>query len=103
MARLLVVARNRNFPALSGGAPLFDATLNVWVITPSTPTVDAGAAADLRHTHDETHTLGFSTPKPRPVVSAETTGRLHAVVEALKMAVGLTVFGLIAGVLLVMA
>jgi hypothetical protein len=117
MTRLIVVARNDQFPSLnhslpprgpslqtrgnlaspSGGAPLFDATDDRWIVPPSTMSVDAGAAADLRHTQ-AAHKRPSSCPLP------DDDGRpLHPVLEALTVALGLTLFGLIAGVFLLLA
>lgn len=140
MTRLLIVARNDQFPALSDGAltshgcllpvgtrpalspsklpggpypflpprmrgnsaspsgeaPLFDATAEQWIVPPSGMTPDAGAAAELRHTQ-AAHTRSSAIPlkaDERP---------LHPIVECLTVALGLTVFGLIAAALLVLA
>ena len=83
----------------SGQAPLFDATAERWIVPPSTVTVDAGAAADLQHS-DETW---FPT-LPSPAAGPSVAGRFWAEVgEFLTVALGLTVFGVIAGVFLVLA
>jgi hypothetical protein len=120
MTRLIVVARNDQFPTLNhslpprdpspatrgnlapspprfgDGAFVFDAIAGRWIVPPSTMSVDAGAAADLRHTQ-AAHTRSPVTP----LLAGERTP--HPVVEALTVALGLTVFGLIAGVLMVLA
>jgi hypothetical protein len=120
MTRLIVVARNDQFPTLNHSLPprdslpatrgnlapspprfgdgvfVFDATAGRWVVPPPGMTPGAGAAADLRHTQ-AAHTRSSDTPLP-----AEERAP-HPVVEALTVALGLTVFGLIAGVLMVLA
>jgi hypothetical protein len=79
-------------------APLFDATAERWVVPPSTIMVDAGAA-DLRVTPISTHD---TLPSPAAVPSA--AGRfLREAVEVVSFAAGMTVFGLVAAVFLVMA
>lgn len=85
------------------GAPLFDATAGRWIIPPPGKTPVAGAAADLRSTQ-AAHTLSFQ-PRPRPLADPpRASGHLrHAIVETLTVALGLTVFGLIAGVFLILA
>lgn len=87
---------------IGNAAPLFDATEDRWIVPPSTTMVDTGAAAEPRHlveTHDE-----YFHPKPaRPAVIQPAAGLFHAAVEVFTVALGLTVFGLIAGFLLVLA
>lgn len=75
-------------------APLFDATAERWIVQPSGTTPDAVAPADQAcpiHPHTS----------PAAVPSAAGTF-LHAAAEAFTVALGLTVFGLVAGVLLVL-
>jgi hypothetical protein len=118
MTRLIVVARNDQFPSLNHSlpprdpppatrgnlapspigkvAPLFDATDDRWIVPPPGMTPGSGAAADLRHTQ-AAHTRSSDTPLP-----AEERAP-HPVVEALTVALGLTVFGLIAGVFWILA
>lgn len=87
---------------IGNAAPLFDATEDRWIVPPSTTMVDTGAAAEPRHlveTHDE-----YFHPKPaRPAASPHSAaGLFHAAVEVFTVALGLTVFGLIAGFFLVL-
>lgn len=95
----------------TGRAPLFDATAGRWLNTPSAMMADAGAAAELRNTCDEDrnhparfakHNLTDKSPAAPPTHTA--AGRLlrHAV-EALTVALGLMVFGVVAGFLMVLA
>jgi hypothetical protein len=102
-ARILVIARNDNMPRLSGPAPSFDATAEQWITPPSGMKPDAGAAPELRQ-HSE-HALSFRPLKSyRPVaVPPHATGRLQTLKECLTVAFGLTVFGLAALALLVLA
>jgi hypothetical protein len=133
VTRLIVVARNDKFPSLShslppraappsarnsapssaprfgDGAFVFDATAGRWIVPPPGMTPGAGGAADPRQYPDQTrngtHVLRFpfSAQRPRPVSPARAVGTPGLVLEVLKMAVGLTVFGLVAGVFLVMS
>lgn len=128
MTRLIVVARNDSFPALNhsaqcssprasgnargnlarshigNAAPLFDATHDVWIIPPSGMTPVAGAAADLRHATAQHSSRRGSSLECDPAASPSlAAGRLETVVDVLTTALGLTVFGLIAGFFLVMA
>ena len=80
-------------------APLFDATRDVWIVPPSRMTRDAVAPADQEHS-DETRFPNLPSPAGVP----SPAGRFWAeAVEVFTVAFGLTVFGLIAGVFLVMA
>jgi hypothetical protein len=85
-------------PQFSRRAPLFDATNDRWIVPPSTVTVDAGAAAELRHTHNAAH-----NERPAVVPDPQAAGRLDAVLEVVTVAMGLVVFGMIAYVLMVVA
>lgn len=82
---------------LGNAAPLFDATADRWIVPPSTTVVDTGAAAELRHIHNAAH------KRPAVVPQTQAAGRLHAVVEALTVAAGLSVFGAVAFLFLVLA
>ena len=117
MTRLLVVARNRNFPALNHSAPVpprrhsprgnlacsleqapqYDATAERWIVSPPGKKPEAGAAAELRHTHTPAHTRPVVVPNP------QTTGRLQAAADVATTLLGMTLFGAIAYVLLVLA
>ena len=93
-ARLLPSRGNwRSSPA--EGAPLFDATADKWIVPPSGMTPDAGASADPGHTSVST--------LPSPAGDPPPAGRLEVVMDVVTTALGLTVFGLIAGFFLVMA
>jgi hypothetical protein len=119
MTRLIVVARNDQFPTLNHSlpprdpppatrgtlapsplgraAPSFDATAGRWIVSPPGMKPGSGAAADLRHTQ-------AAHKRPSSCSLLDDDGRpLHPVLEALTVALGLTVFGLIAGVFLVLA
>ena len=78
-------------------APLFDATAERWIVPPSTVTVETGAAAELRHIHNAAH------KRPAVVPQTQAAGRLHAVVDGVVVALGMTMLCLVAGVLLVIA
>lgn len=78
-------------------APLFDATAERWIVPPSTTVVDTGAAAEPRHTHNAAH------KRPAVVPQTQAAGRLHAVVDGVVVALGMTMLCLVAGVLLVIA
>jgi hypothetical protein len=120
MTRLIVVARNDHFPSINHSLPprdflpaargnlapspprfgdgvfVFDATAGRWIVKPPGMKPGSGASAEQGHTQ-AAHT--------RPAVPRDPpAGRVpHPVVEALTVALGLTVFGLIAGVLMVLA
>lgn len=116
MTRLLVVARNRDFPALNHSAPVtprrhslrgnlacsleqapqYDATAERWIVSPSGKKPEVGAAAELRHTHDAAHT------RPVVVPNLQATGRLSAI-DVFTTLLGMMLFGAIAYVLLVLA
>lgn len=145
MNRLILIARNDHFPALSDGAhqkarpvtpatrcapapspvlqdarlgapflpgrtapqlgprfdaraPSFDATAEQWIVPPPGMTPGSGAAADLRHS-EAAHTR----PAVHPLPTAGRPSIIDAVSEALIVAAGLTVFGLVAGFFLVLA
>ena len=82
---------------LGNAAPLFDATAERWIVPPSSVTEETGAAAELRHTHYAAH------ESPAAVPELQVAGRLGAVVEALTVAAGLSVFGAMAFLFLVLA
>lgn len=83
-------------PHLSARAFSFDATADRWITPPPGMTPVAGAAADLRPTH--------AAHKRSSAVPLEAGERPpHPVVEMLTVALGLTVFGLIAGFFLVLS
>lgn len=82
---------------IGNAAPLFDATAERWIVPPSTVTVDAEASAEPRHTHNAAH------KRPAVVPQTQTAGRLHAVVDGVVVALGMTMLCLVAGVLLVIA
>lgn len=84
-------------PRFGDGAFIFDATAGRWIVSPPGTTPGAGAAADLRHTQ-AAQTRPAKSLAPRPAGRAP-----HPVVEALTVALGLTVFGLVAGFFLVIA
>jgi hypothetical protein len=122
VTRLLVVARNDQFPTLNHSlpprdpppatrgnlapsplgraAPSFDATASRWIVPPPGMTPGSGAPAEQGHTQ-AAHKRPPVTPlpaggrPPRPIVDA--------ISEALTVALGLTVFGLIAGVFWILA
>lgn len=81
---------------LGKSAPLFDATAERWIVPPPGMKPGSGAAADLRHS-DETPCL----ESPAGSLAPSPAGHLEALAEALTVALGLTVFGLIAGFFLV--
>lgn len=82
---------------IGNAAPLFDATAERWIVPPSSVSEDAGAAAEPRHTHNAAHT------RPAVVPQTQAAGRLHAVVDGVVVALGMTMLCLVAGVLLVIA
>lgn len=120
MTRLIVVARNDHFPSINHSLPprdslpatrgtlapspprfgdgvfVFDATAGRWIVPPPGMKPGSGASAEQGHTQ-AAHTRSSVHPLP-----AEERAP-HPVVEALTVALGLTVFGLIAGVLMVLA
>ena len=92
---------------IGNAAPLFDATAERWIVPPSTIMVDAVDAADQRQPQKrkalQSSRLKFIT-QPSPAVSPKSAGRLLAqALEVFTVALGLAVFGAIAGVFLVMA
>ena len=93
-ARLLP-SRGNWRSSLAEGAPLFDATADKWIVPPSGMTPDAVAPAD------QGHSIHVST-LPSPAGDPPPAGRLEVVMDVVTTALGLTVFGLIAGVFLVM-
>lgn len=91
--------------ALSGRAPSFDATAERWIVPPSGMKPDDGAAADLQQPTSKPHTL-LPSPAPTPPVLPGGAGQLDAALtalEAVTVALGLTVFGTLAYVMLVLA
>lgn len=84
-------------PRFGDGAFHYDATAGRWIVPPPGMKPGAGAAADLRHTQ-----AAHSRSSARPLTGADERTP-HPVVEALTVATGLTVFGLIAGFFLVLA
>jgi hypothetical protein len=114
MTRLIVVARNDQFPTLNHSlpprdpppatrgnlapsplgraAPSFDATDDRWIVPPPGMKPGSGASAEQGHTQ-AAHTRSSVNP-----LTAEERAP-HPVVEALTVALGLTVFGLLAGLL----
>lgn len=95
-ARVLPARGNLGGSALRA-APLFDATAERWIVPPSTTVVDAVAPAD------QEHPVRTALPSPAATLSPPAAGRWEAVTDVLTTALGLTVFGLIAGVFLVLA
>lgn len=83
-------------PHFSARALSFDLTAGRWITPPPGMKPVAGAAADLRPTH-AAHTRSSAVP----LEADERTP--HPVVEMLTVALGLTVFGLIAGFFLVLS
>lgn len=84
---------------LGNAAPLFDATAERWIVPPSTTVVDTGAAAEPRHTHNAAH------KRPAVVPQTQAAGRSLAalVADVATVTVGLSVFGVVAVFLLVIA
>jgi hypothetical protein len=90
-------------PRFGDGLFIYDATAERWIVNPSRMTRDAGAAADLRYSDENTQSLGLPTP-PGDRPPLQISGRLlRECGEALAFTFGLTVFGLIAAAFLVLA
>lgn len=95
------LARSR----LGNAAPLFDATAERWIVPPSGTQPDAVAAAEQRQPTSKPHTL-LPSPAPSTPISPGGAGQLDAAItalEAVTVALGMTVFGTIAYVMLVLA
>lgn len=132
MARILVTARNDNFPALNHNAIAspraslrghlapsdsaifsegassytYDATACRWLVPPSSMPEDAGAAAELRHLDCTTQTRSNSEARPAvgPTSKDAAAGHLLAQAgEVLTVLGGVAVFGALALFFLVLA
>jgi hypothetical protein len=77
-------------------APSFDATAEQWIVPPPGMKPGSGASAEQGHTQ-AAHKRSPVTPLPAGERAP------HPVLEALTVALGLTVFGLIAGVFWILA
>jgi hypothetical protein len=95
----------RSAPLLAERASLiYDATAERWMVGPSGTKPDAGAAADLRHRTAKDAILSATTLANRPAAGPSAAGHFRReLAEFLTVALGLTVFGVIAGVLMVLA
>lgn len=113
LPRAVIPPQARNWVHSAEWAPSYDATAEQWISPPSRMTRDAGAAADLRcalPTEEPTHTpvllkcFGPSASSPAADPQPHAAGHLlRSAVEVFTVALGLTVFGLIAGFFLVLA
>jgi hypothetical protein len=97
-ANFLPASKAQLGPHLSARAPSFDLIAGQWIVPPPGAMPEAGAAAELRHTQ-----AAHTRPAGSSALSSAGRPLLGAAVEALTVALGLTVFGLIAGVFLVLA
>jgi hypothetical protein len=121
MNRILITGKNADFtlflppretsqwrgnlaPSNLEGAPSFDLTAEQWIVPPSRMMRDAVAPAGQARPVT-THARSYpSYLKPSPVVRPlEAAGRLELVIDVMTVALGLTVFGVIAGVFLLLA
>lgn len=101
-ARLPLPARgNLALSRFGKRAPLFDATAERWIVPPSTVMVDAVAPAEQEDCSMSVTPRSLTLPSPAAVPPA--AGRWEAVTDVLTTALGLTVFGLIAGFFLVLS
>lgn len=103
--RVFDLARGNLARSLSDRAPSFDATHDVWIVPPSGTQPDAVAAAEQRQPTSRTHT-SLPSPAPSTPISPGGAGQLDAAItalEAVTVALGLTVFGTLAYVMLVLA
>lgn len=99
-AGVMAAARPVVLPRAGRAAPHYDATAERWIVPPSGMTPDAVAPADQGSTLFVHSSLKLVSP-----VANKPAGETfrEAIVEVFTVALGLTVFGLIAGVVLILA